>query len=207
MVFLGQPTNTVGAPAYTWANNTNTGIYLPAASTLGIVTAGADRIRVLSNGNVGIGTTAPQTTLHVNGRITSSQPYYAANRYNYGGSFRSGIVGYTTTPRTNVASWYVTNGGNSYFQPLQAGLYFFTVNEIGAAGASGGGVTGEIHIRLNGSTVVSTHWNDAGGYWDNISATTVIMCNGTTDKVDINVVGSVYANGGAYGSFTTYLIG
>jgi len=57
----------VGAPGFSWTGNTNTGIYRPATNELGIVTNGGERVRVLAGGNVGIGTTYPTRTLHVNG--------------------------------------------------------------------------------------------------------------------------------------------
>jgi hypothetical protein len=48
---------------------TGNGMYLPAGDTLAFSTAGAHRMRISSTGNVGIGTTAPATPLHVNGTI------------------------------------------------------------------------------------------------------------------------------------------
>ena len=124
MVFLGQPTNTVGAPAYTWANNTNTGIYLPAASTLGIVTAGADRIRVLSNGNVGIGTTAPQTTLHVqvNTRINGYLSIPALPAFSaYYPSTTSGTIKFISETLSHAAF----NKSSGVFTCPVAGIYAF----------------------------------------------------------------------------------
>jgi hypothetical protein len=46
------------------------GMYLPAANTVAFSTAGAERLRVDSSGNVGINTTSPATTLDVNGNVT-----------------------------------------------------------------------------------------------------------------------------------------
>ncbi len=77
--FLGTGTNI----SYSWLNDTNTGIGKPTTSTIGFYTNGNERFRVQSNGDVnfdsntlyvdsinnrvGIGTSAPSTTLHING--------------------------------------------------------------------------------------------------------------------------------------------
>ena len=63
----------VGNPAFNMqdgaANNYNTGLYAPSSSTLGIVVSASEKIRVQSDGNVGIGTTSPSQKLDVNGSV------------------------------------------------------------------------------------------------------------------------------------------
>jgi hypothetical protein len=77
--FLGTGTNI----SYSWLNDTTTGIGKPAAGTIGFYTNGNERLRVQSNGDVnfdnntlyvdsinnriGVGTSTPSTTLHING--------------------------------------------------------------------------------------------------------------------------------------------
>jgi hypothetical protein len=60
--FLGQASDTVSAPSYSWTGDTNCGIYRPAADTIGLVTAGVERARVTSAGlfqfNSGYGSVA-----------------------------------------------------------------------------------------------------------------------------------------------------
>ncbi|MBM5801909.1 MAG: tail fiber domain-containing protein [Cyanobacteria bacterium K_DeepCast_35m_m2_023] len=53
------------APSFAFANSTSTGIYRVSANTLGISTAGVQRVVVTSAGDVGIGTASPSNTLHV----------------------------------------------------------------------------------------------------------------------------------------------
>ena len=62
---------TAAAPGYTFSGDLNNGIFAPAADTVAVTTAGAERIRVTSSGNVGLGTTAPGggTRVRVSGQI------------------------------------------------------------------------------------------------------------------------------------------
>ena len=48
-----------GTPAVQ-GEDTNTGIFFPAADTVAVATAGTERLRVDSSGNLGLGTTSPQ---------------------------------------------------------------------------------------------------------------------------------------------------
>ena len=67
--FLGLSTDLVTTPSYSWDGDLNTGMYRPAADMIGLVTGGVERLRVIASGNVGIGTTNPQDTLHIIGNI------------------------------------------------------------------------------------------------------------------------------------------
>lgn len=64
-VFRVSGTETASAPGYSWTSNTNTGMFRPAANTLSLSTAGSERLRVADNGNIGIGTIAPDSALHL----------------------------------------------------------------------------------------------------------------------------------------------
>jgi hypothetical protein len=55
------------APALTRFGDDNTGIFFPAADTLAASTAGSERLRITSAGNVGIGTSSPTNALSVTG--------------------------------------------------------------------------------------------------------------------------------------------
>jgi hypothetical protein len=62
-------------PSITNDGDTNTGIFFPAADTVGVATGGSERLRVDSSGFVGIGTTTPTRALTVVGTWTNTGDY------------------------------------------------------------------------------------------------------------------------------------
>ena len=60
-------------PSITTSGDTNTGVYFPAADTVGITTGGSERMRISSSGNVGIGSTSlTQYNLRISKTITGN---------------------------------------------------------------------------------------------------------------------------------------
>ncbi len=60
---------TAGAPALTFSNDANSGLYSPSAGKISVATAGVDRMTVDASGNVGIGALTPGSKLDVAGDI------------------------------------------------------------------------------------------------------------------------------------------
>jgi len=56
---------TLAAPTYSWAGDSNTGLWRPSSGSLSLATNGVDRFRIISNGQIGMGTTTPNGILDI----------------------------------------------------------------------------------------------------------------------------------------------
>ena len=110
---------TAALPSITTSGDTNTGVYFPAADTVGITTGGAQRGEFSSTGlavtgalsattNIGVGTTAPSIVAPYNSVVDIRG---TTTDQNWGGSIRLASNNGTTT--------------NSYFSVSTAGLYIY----------------------------------------------------------------------------------
>jgi hypothetical protein len=69
---LASSNDSVTAPGYSWANDSNTGLYHPLDNTLAIVTDSNERLRVTSVGNIAINTTTAKERLEVIGNVLAT---------------------------------------------------------------------------------------------------------------------------------------
>jgi len=142
----------VTAPSISFSADTNTGIYRPAADVVGITTGGTERMRITSAGNVGIGTTGPNSVLDI----------YRASATNV----------YVTTGNT-TASWLtgVAAGGDYDIYSNNASNIKFSNNgseraRIDSTGKVGIGTTSpgaRLHVSGSGNEYILAHTTDTTG--------------------------------------------
>ena len=68
-IWMDQYTSNYSYPAYTFQDDTDTGLTSLSDNTLALVASGSARLYVASDGDVGIGTTSPSERLHVSGAM------------------------------------------------------------------------------------------------------------------------------------------
>jgi hypothetical protein len=102
--------DTAAAPGFTWDGDENTGMFRPAADTIGFSTAGTERMRIRSDGNIGIGGAgSAASTVYNTGPITGATSAFG----NYIlASIQSDVTatayGFTTGITTAAASFTVS---------------------------------------------------------------------------------------------------
>ena len=139
------------APAESNTTSSNTGLYFPTSTTLGLSTAGTNALYIDASQNVGIGTTSPSAKLTVAGSVlvTAGTVYVTTTADNPG-------IGNNTVGAT------LQNGGYACFSRASPALY---VNFTG----TGTGTNVEFHWQGTGvgsiaTTSTSTAYNTSSDY-------------------------------------------
>jgi hypothetical protein len=169
-----------GTPAVQ-GEDTNTGIFFPAADTVAVATAGTERLRVDSSGNVGIGTTpAADFKLDVNGAFTVGGTYSTSTSTNGGGV----NIGFDTT-----------NGGK--IETLNPGISWYELT-IGS-NATKFAITGTERARIdnNGNLLVGT---TSAGYGSRLAVVAPASNAAASFQVSANGSGAInwYNASGGY---------
>ena len=95
-------------PYYTFSGDTNTGLFNPSADNLGFSTGGTERMRLTSDGKLGIGTSAPSATLDV--QSSSGATFFMDDTNGRSLKFRTANSG---SQNANISSYSGLNLGGS----------------------------------------------------------------------------------------------
>jgi len=172
--------------------DTNSGVFYPAADTVAIATNGTERMRVRSDGNMGIGGVGlATTTLQLNKDITGGSVLYQV--------YSNGTI---QSDATSAVSYYITSLNTAASSFTLASLRHFAATE-GTIGA-GSAITNQYGFFANTDLIDAT--NNYGFYAGNTAAvTTGKTAYGVYSNVNIATGGGTaygfYANGTALNQF------
>ena len=166
---------TAAAPTVTFTGDPNTGLYSPGADQLAISTGGTGRLFVASDGNVGIGTSAPNRLLEVSaGSDNFIRVNVSSGAYKSGIEFAQGSTVYSQLYFNNVAPYDL-----SLLQQYSTGSLILGTNN-----------TERLRITSDGKVGIGT---SAPGEILDLSAT-------TDPKIQFTDVGNVISKIGISGS-------
>lgn len=105
-------------------NDTNTGVFFPAADTVAVATGGSERVRVDSSGNVGIGTSSPTNNLQVEGKASA----YAVALVKSNGGAGNGYGASFQLTNTNGDNYQIRVADSGSGSTYQQALDFLTIS-------------------------------------------------------------------------------
>ncbi len=159
------PAGAVGTPSLSFTADTNTGLWSSGADTLNFSTGGSERVRITTNGKVGIGTTSPYSLLSISNSVST-----AAN-----------------TPLFTIASTTAGTATSTLLTVLASGnVGIATTTPVATLD-----INGYMKLKMNTSQPVVCSANYAGSIAVASSYMTCI-CNGITNSW-INIASSTQA--------------
>jgi hypothetical protein len=185
----GAPDGTAAAPSIAFESDPNTGIYSPGADQVAISTNGTGRLFVDSSGNVGIGTTGPQSLLNIStGSTAGDQTVLTCGTAATGltGSHALYLGAYGSTQYgSKIKSIY------NYSASLSTNLSFEISNSAGT-------LTEAARIDSSGRLLIGTSTTSAAstlvlqGYNGNSTDFSILRaCVGTATPADGGVLGRI----------------
>jgi hypothetical protein len=160
------PDGSAGTPAVRFLNDTDVGLFRPTTNTLALATGGSERLRIDSSGRVGIGTSAPQKTLHVQ---NPGSAYQADLRLGGTSNYYFDLTHDSTTTGKTIYNAYAVAGAVHGHQFQVSGTNALLIDSSGRVGigttspgykldVTGGG----IGVNTSAGTAASVVFNQSG---------------------------------------------
>jgi hypothetical protein len=137
---LALTAGSAGTPTISTAADTNTGIFFPAADTIGFAEGGTEVMRIDSDGDVGIGTSSPSNILDVS-RDTVGGTNIRVTNTNANTSYRASYQ-LKTGASANVWQMLARNGG--FFIGVDGTADYLNIDSSGNVMAGGAGSTTDV---------------------------------------------------------------
>jgi trimeric autotransporter adhesin len=180
-------------PDYTWSGDLGTGLFHPALSSLGFSANGAERMRIHTNGCVGIGTATPLEFFQLGDRFTF---HNGGTKYLGFNSYYDGVSGSNKRLVADYAATIAFGGGDISFSTAGTSAAGSAISFANVLQIKNGG-----NIGIN--NVAPNYKLDVGGGDINIgSLSNGYRINGALVLTQKNIFSSIFVGNGA-GNATT----
>lgn len=204
---------TAAIPFYSWSTDPDIGMYRPAANNLGFSTAGLDRLRIIADGNVGIGNTTPRTKTEIGGALSLNEGTALTFANGVNNDVALGAIPYSMyrvagpTAAFSLTGLVPVASANGQIVTIQNTTAFpltlvhnatsVAANRIFCPGAKNMILTGQyatVTLQYNAS---QTKWVIIGyvGEVTSVNQRDIYAVKGTTD---LNLTPAVYPSGGTF---------
>ena len=200
---------TAALPAITTSGDTNTGIFFPAADTIAFTEGGAEAMRITSAGDVGIGTTSPNsytgyTTLTLNNPTNGSVVDLNVNGTRTG-SFLAESTKITIASITSIPLAFNTNNteraridsSGNLLVGVTSGTTFHIIKK--AVSTDGSFI---LDVRHDGAGPNSTFYAVTSASTPNAANSAFSLGRAATTR-SINAAGTINASGADYAEYMT----